>query len=189
MHLRHRARAIQTRDVVAEPPCPSSRDVLVSSSRRAERPSMRSADGFHEVPAKHRRAAASRNVSTRRLWSCARAMSLSISAVETAGTVQRLRHSASFPVIPTTRVSSSRTSLNGERSLRRPFGFKRAIVSPASAAASLRRFRPTSRCFIRRSRVPRSSAISVAMVASSLFPSSIRDAARLASRVPAMAAA
>ena len=78
-------------------------------------------------------------------------------AMEAAELARRLSQSARLPVMPTRRVSSSRTSLNGERSRSRPFGLSRPSRSPMRASASLIPSRSTPRLRMMLSSATRSS--------------------------------
>ena len=78
---------------------------------------------------KARRAALSRQRETTSRCSSARARSASKSVPVLVPRCASDFQSAAFPVIPTTSVSSSITSLNRARPVRRPFGFSRARSS------------------------------------------------------------
>jgi hypothetical protein len=141
--------------------------------------------------AKARRAAARRQSSTIALCSLARSTSVRSSSSGTTATARRLSHSASFPVMPTTSVSSSTTSLSGDGRRTRPLSFNRPTRSARRATRSFARLGVTSMLAIRASRLRRSASISLAtsVIAAVTGPCGRRAAARCAIATPAHAAA
>lgn len=141
--------------------------------------------------AKARRAAARRQSSTIPLCSLARSTSVRSSSSGITATAPRLSHSASFPVMPTRSVSSSTTSLSGERRRTRPLSFNRPTRSARRATTSFARLGATSMLAIRASRLRRSASISLAtsVIAPASGPFGRRAAARCAIATPAHAAA